>query len=426
MLINKLSEECYLFFPKGDDIRIGKGAKCARFIFDGTTEFDEFENNHIKNFKEFIKQSVANESPDLYKKIQLLTDSHLLRFILATGCDYKETHGALEGNIKFMEKAKSVQLDDEILSFLKSGQIYMFGRDRNFRPIVVFNVTKFNIEDGEFDAEKQVRVFTCFFEYLVNNLLLPGQIENWITIIDLKDISIWNIPYKKLGNLMKFAQSSYRSRLFRCYILNAPYSVSIPWSFAKKTMAAVSIAKVSIQRSNCCDKMWEHISKSQIEEKFGGTHPNIEPSELWPPKVSSYNFMLPTDKPNERLINKKTYYDKYINGLLDPRIISMEIIDKFKPRQILENKEGLESIDNFENVDENITIINMRLYTTAMKGPNSEKYCIPKTTEKIIDPFSKFLDSSFYNVDEYYTKQEKTKFLKEVKRTLNNFSLLGK
>ena len=40
-------------------------------------------------------------------------------------------------------------------------------------------------------------------EYLVNNMLLPGQIENMIIVMDIKDFSVSQLPKKELKEVVQ-------------------------------------------------------------------------------------------------------------------------------------------------------------------------------------------------------------------------------
>lgn len=37
---------------------------------------------------------------------------------------------------------------------------------------------------------------TFMMEYIRNNLFLPGQVENWIILIDLDNLGLMSVPYK--------------------------------------------------------------------------------------------------------------------------------------------------------------------------------------------------------------------------------------
>lgn len=34
-----------------------------------------------------------------------------------------------------------------------------------------------------------------FLDYIARSLFLPGQVENWVVLVDLKDVSIMSVPY---------------------------------------------------------------------------------------------------------------------------------------------------------------------------------------------------------------------------------------
>ena len=121
------------------------------------------------------------------------------------------------------------------------------------------------------EPEYFLKPFTYFFEYVLDKLLIPGQVENWIVLINLKGMSLWDIPYNSLGKIIKFSSGSYKSRLYRAYILNAPWSISIPWNFAKGMLNEMQQTKMNIERSNYSKKMADHIRLDQLEAKFGGT-----------------------------------------------------------------------------------------------------------------------------------------------------------
>jgi hypothetical protein len=42
---------------------------------------------------------------------------------------------------------------------------------------------------------------TFMMEYIRNNLFLPGQVENWIILIDLDNLGLMSVPYKVEKNL---------------------------------------------------------------------------------------------------------------------------------------------------------------------------------------------------------------------------------
>jgi hypothetical protein len=79
---------------------------------------------------------------------------------------------------------------------MKSGFLYVSGRDFKYRPIVILNVRK--IVDVEYPIEV-INASTAFFcDFVVKKLLIPGYVENWIMLIDLNDVGITSLPVKKV------------------------------------------------------------------------------------------------------------------------------------------------------------------------------------------------------------------------------------
>lgn len=58
----------------------------------------------------------------------------------------------------------------------------MVGRDSHYRPIIVIDVEK--ILKAELSEEDLLSTQIYFFEYIMRNCLIPGQVENWVAIID--------------------------------------------------------------------------------------------------------------------------------------------------------------------------------------------------------------------------------------------------
>ena len=54
-----------------------------------------------------------------------------------------------------------------------------------------------------------------FFTFVEKKLLVPGQVENWIMLIDLNDVSMVSLPLKKVQAIGAMTQKHYSGRLFR-------------------------------------------------------------------------------------------------------------------------------------------------------------------------------------------------------------------
>jgi len=62
---------------------------------------------------------------------------------------------------------------------------------------------------------------TYFVQYLSTRALIPGKVENWISIVDMKGVGITEIPKNLMKAITKPLQTLFKGRLFRLHVLNA-------------------------------------------------------------------------------------------------------------------------------------------------------------------------------------------------------------
>ena len=80
------------------------------------------------------------------------------------------------------------------LFFIKNqGLFYLEGVDCRFRPLIVIRCDQ--VIASQVSAEDMKATAAYFLDHIARNLFLPGQVENWVVLVDLKDISIMNVPY---------------------------------------------------------------------------------------------------------------------------------------------------------------------------------------------------------------------------------------
>lgn len=100
------------------------------------------------------------------------------------------------------QKLLPIKFNDKINDLLHSGIIYIHGRDSFFRPIIILSPYKINIKN---DIDILLEGITFLLEFVLNFIMLPGQIENWIIIVDLNKMGLFNLPLNvKIIILLKF------------------------------------------------------------------------------------------------------------------------------------------------------------------------------------------------------------------------------
>ena len=84
---------------------------------------------------------------------------------------------------------------------LNKGYSYVYRRDNAFRPIFIINVGK--LKKLKIDTEMCIHMSTFLIQWLITRGLVPGRVENWITIMDMKGVGLTEVPKKLLKALSK-------------------------------------------------------------------------------------------------------------------------------------------------------------------------------------------------------------------------------
>ena len=143
----------------------------------------------------------------------------------------------------------------------KKGYFYPCGRDKNFRPILVFNATLFNPKDME--TPTLSTIFT--HEEVINNMFLPGQVENWVIIYDLGGMGVTDIPMSAIKSTTQKMSQNYGGRLFKMFVVNAPGTIYFTWKLVSAFLDPVTVEKIQISKKNTDKHMFDNIDPSQIE-----------------------------------------------------------------------------------------------------------------------------------------------------------------
>lgn len=105
--------------------------KEARVIFPPTDDYTDFEDEKYEEFERYLEDHDI-ELPDWVQK------RHKLRVL--TGEDYKSDVAAkkIVELLAWKEKTFPMVLSDNQKTLLDSGLLYVHGRDRSLRPIMIF------------------------------------------------------------------------------------------------------------------------------------------------------------------------------------------------------------------------------------------------------------------------------------------------
>ena len=309
-LICKPPKEAYYFFPKGTDViewDKENPKKTMRRVFEGAIRFNEFEEAILIEFTvELEKYKIKNDKN--VKFPEKWDDSKTLRYIQGSNYNINKAIENLINHFEWRENIFPIKISDKIIEILNLGFIYGHGRDSNFRPIFVINASIFNIYIKHYTVDEWINSFVYFLEYLINNLLIPGQVENWLIILDVANFSMLFIP-QELKTIFNVLMNNYKCRMFVMYIVNVSTVLNFLWSTFIRVLDTNTEKKIRLLKKSDMKQIFNYINPEQIEEKFGGKAQNVK-SHYFPHWIPSNKFLLENDS-----VDKIIDGDKYIELL---------------------------------------------------------------------------------------------------------------
>ena len=114
--------------------------------------------------------------------------------------------------------------------------------------------------------------------------MIPGKIESWTAIFDLKTIGATQMSNKNIQEVVKAMQKNYPGRLFRFFGIEVGILFRGVWAIAHKFVDDFTKKKMSVYGTDYKKDMLELIDSASLEEKYGGTAPNV--TTFWPPRFA--------------------------------------------------------------------------------------------------------------------------------------------
>ena len=341
-------KEAYYYFPKGDEIIIHnrkKPNKSLRRVHFNVPYTDQ-EKKWIEDFKQLINSHPEIQLPDFFE------DYLLLAFIYSTGCDLKESYKRVVDYLKFSSSTFPVIIkpNSKLIEIINKGFVYVYGRDNRFRPIIICQCKVFQKFYKNYQTEEILQSVYFLCQFLVNNMLIPGQFESWVFIINLSGVSVLSLP-EPIKKMIPALSNYFLARLYKCYIMGLNWISRVIYKIACNFLDDVTVEKINVLDSTKDPKLFEIIRKDNIEVQFGGTAPNMpvdSENGFFPPRMPSEYFIKENENPNNILISEDEYINKYKNGEITERTVSPYIYEKLKKEEIEENNNKVENVEEIQ------------------------------------------------------------------------------
>ena len=358
--------EAYYYYPKGEELiefNKKKPKKTYRKIY-SDTPFLDIEKQYIIDFKQLLSQHPEVQLPSY------MDDALLLRFIYADECDYQVVFKRLVKYLEWSNKTFPIVISpkSKLIEILNKGFVYVYGRDCRFRPILVFRLQEFVKYEKIYSVEEVIECGCFLGQFVLNNMMIPGKIERWNLLINLRGATLLSLP-DHIKKLLPIMNEGFISRLHKNYVIGMTFILRILYKLVCAFLHESTIKKIKILGGKKDQGLFEEIRRDNIEQNLGGTAPDAhigQENGLFPPRMPSDHFLLESERPEDLLISEEEYIQKYKNGEIDEDFASPYIVEKLNLNNnnnnnntTTNNIEKQENIIESMNIQKNDTVSNI-------------------------------------------------------------------
>jgi len=252
-------------------IQHGEGKKAVRKIFN-KVPYSETEMKKCKEFEALIAKEKVKLPPDW-------TQIDTIRFMYAGKLDLKKSLKIMNQHLEWRESPQRGVLGAQAKKFMEEGLIYISGRDKQFRPIIIVNAFQANLKKDKLEDYMEA---ICFVLDTVRKYyFVPGKVENWVIIIENNSLGLLDFPTKMVKAINDITAVNYTSTLDKLYIMNPSSVLKLSWNMISGLIDPETASKISMLSKSDFPQLLERISADQLERRYGGTLPDR--TIFWPP-----------------------------------------------------------------------------------------------------------------------------------------------
>lgn len=162
--------------------------------------------------------------------------------------------------------------DEMVRDDFQHGIIYFIGRDKCLRPTLVVRPKRIPQAWRKAKSWERLTRLTIFcVEYALRYMFIPGRAESFNIILDLKDVSVSEIPVSALKDMHAKFGSHYVGRGSKTYICNMSWLLSPLVKIAKGIISERQAQKLQFVKN--VKEFANDFALHQLEEDLGGSMP---------------------------------------------------------------------------------------------------------------------------------------------------------
>ncbi|CAK86115.1 unnamed protein product (macronuclear) [Paramecium tetraurelia] len=247
-------------------IKSGTEGMIVRNIYE-KVDYEEYEIKSIEDFKSKIQVSLPNSwKTSDYLKMLISADFSIQGALQVPQNKYLEN---LQIHLGWLNLYQNLEPN---INQLKSGDFYIFGIDKQSRPVIIIK----HLENENF------LTFQYLLETVKRQVLIPYFVENWTIIYDCQN---QEYNFYEIDNI-KELMINFCGNLNNLLIVNSQLNFQQILNYIPNKTQIHS----KIKLINNLDDLQQYILKEQLEEKYNGECSNV--NNFWPPQIPQVSELL--------------------------------------------------------------------------------------------------------------------------------------
>ncbi|CAD8067041.1 unnamed protein product [Paramecium primaurelia] len=251
-------------------IKSGTEGMIVRNIYE-KVDYEEYEMKSIDNFKTKIQVPLPNSwKTSDYLKMLISADFSIQGALQVHQNIYLEN---LQIHLGWLNLYQNMEPN---INQLKSGDFYIFGIDKQSRPVIIIK----HLDNENF------LTFQYLLETVKRQVLIPYFVENWTIIYDCQnqEYNFYEIDFN-FENI-KELMINFCGNLNNLLIVNSKLNFQQILNYIPNKTQIHS----KIKLLNNLDDLQQYILKEQLEEKYNGECSNVK--IYWPPQLPQVSELL--------------------------------------------------------------------------------------------------------------------------------------
>jgi len=202
-----------------DDIKSGSGNTAKRKIF-YQVPLDDFEKQEILKLHQTLQD----------KRITLpsnWTERDSLKYLYSSKFDHDKSAEKIQNCLEWRSNPNSQTLSPGVKFILECGALYIYGRDRQFRPLMILDLAKVdfdNMKEEDFNA-----AVTILMDIMREYCYIPGKIERTTVLIDLRNVSMTSVPMGAMKGFITIANACFPCTMHKTYLIGMTFMMRMSW-----------------------------------------------------------------------------------------------------------------------------------------------------------------------------------------------------